>query len=164
MLAQFIASHIASKKAEVRLKWGLHGPIFYFQSEINMPFTKTQRAGLIALTVTLFTACADNEVKKTEPAKVEMAKTLSPSAIAGRTKANAVCAACHGNNGFSQLINAPHLAGQPEIYLKEQLKAYRSGKRAHEVMAVIAKPLTDDEITNLAAWYSSIEIKIGELK
>ncbi|MEY4729051.1 MAG: hypothetical protein RL020_209, partial [Pseudomonadota bacterium] len=92
------------------------------------------------------------------------AKPLSATATAGKAKADAVCAACHGANGYSQLPNAPHLAGQPEIYLKEQLKAYRSGKRANEVMAVIAKPLTDDEITNLAGWYSSIEIKIGELK
>lgn len=114
------------------------------------------------------TACAETEIKKTdmakpETAKAEMAPTkpLSASASAGKTKADAVCAACHGANGYSQLPNAPHLAGQPEIYVKEQLKAYRNGKRAHEVMAVIAKPLTDDEITNLAAWYSSIEINVG---
>jgi len=54
----------------------------------------------------------------------------------------------------------PHLAGQPEIYLIEQLKAYRSGKRANEVMGVIAKPLTDAEIENLAAWYASITLRV----
>jgi cytochrome c553 len=52
------------------------------------------------------------------------------------------------------------LAGQSEIYLAEQLKNYRSGKRNHEVMSVMAKPLTDQEIDNLAAWFSSIKIDL----
>lgn len=128
--------------------------------------SKIKRIGLSLSVVVFAVACAETEIKKTDMVKPAMtaAKPLSATATAGKAKADAVCAACHGANGYSQLPNAPHLAGQPEIYLKEQLKAYRSGKRANEVMAVIAKPLTDDEITNLAGWYSSIEIKIGELK
>ena len=78
----------------------------------------------------------------------------------GRTKANAACAVCHGPTGMSMMPNAPHLAGQPAIYLVEQLKNYRSAKRAHEVMGVIAKPLTDAEIDDLAAWYSSLQISV----
>jgi cytochrome c553 len=78
---------------------------------------------------------------------------------AGKTKAVAACNMCHGEIGISNLPNAPHLAGQPEMYLVEQLKAMRSGKRPSETMVFIAKPLTDDEIGNLAAWYASIEIK-----
>jgi cytochrome c553 len=66
---------------------------------------------------------------------------------------------CHGESGVSVLPNAPNLAGQPEIYLAEQLKAYRSGKRSDEVMSVIAKPLTDAEITDLSAWFASIAIE-----
>jgi cytochrome c553 len=81
------------------------------------------------------------------------------AATKGKAKAEAQCNVCHGSNGMSQIPNAPHLAGQPEIYLVEQLKNYRSGKRANEVMAVLAKPLSDDDIANLAAWYASIEIK-----
>ena len=56
---------------------------------------------------------------------------------AGRAKARP-CAVCHGEYGISLLPNAPNLAGQPEIYLAEQLKAYRSGKRSSEVMSVVA--------------------------
>ncbi len=77
----------------------------------------------------------------------------------GKAKADTQCSVCHGKDGISQLPNAPHLAGQPEIYLVEQLKNYRSGKRANEVMSVMAKPLSDEDIDNLAAWYASIEIK-----
>ena len=77
--------------------------------------------------------------------------------VAGQ-KLAAACAACHGLNGLSTLPNAPHLAGQPAIYVTEQLKNYRNGSRKNEVMAVIAKPLTDDQIDDLAAWYASIQI------
>ncbi len=77
---------------------------------------------------------------------------------AGRAKA-AGCVVCHGANGISSAPDTPHLAGQPAIYVEQQLKNYRSGKRAHEVMAVIAKPLTDDDIANLAAWYSTIKVE-----
>lgn len=77
---------------------------------------------------------------------------------AGRAKA-AACAVCHGQAGVSTLPNAPHLAGQPALYLEEQLKSYRSGRRRHEQMNVVAKPLSDAEIADLAAWYSSIRIE-----
>ena len=63
---------------------------------------------------------------------------------AGKIK-SAACGVCHGQLGLSSIPNAPSLAGQPEIYLAEQLKNYRSGKRQHEVMGVIAKPLTDQD-------------------
>ena len=81
----------------------------------------------------------------------------SADAAAGRAKAQ-MCAVCHGANGLAVAPNTPHLAGQPEPYLVEQLKAYRSGKRAHEVMGVAAKPLTDADIADLAAWFGSLEI------
>jgi cytochrome c553 len=77
---------------------------------------------------------------------------------AGRAKAR-TCAVCHGEFGVSVLPSAPSLAGQPEIYLAEQLKAYRSGKRSDEIMSIIAKALTDAEISDLTAWFASIAIE-----
>lgn len=77
---------------------------------------------------------------------------------AGRAHAEA-CVQCHGANGISVLPNAPNLAGQPEVYLVEQLRQFRSGRRPSEVMGVIAKPLTDRDIDDLAAWYSAIAIE-----
>ena len=79
-------------------------------------------------------------------------------AAAGRAKAQ-TCTVCHGPKGISTAPDAPNIAGQPAIYLSDQLRAYRSGARKHEVMAVMAKPLTDDDIQNLAAWYASIRIE-----
>lgn len=77
---------------------------------------------------------------------------------AGRAKAQA-CAVCHGPAGISTTPDAPHLAGQPAIYVAAQLRAYRSGARKHEVMAVMAKPLSDADIADLAAWYAAIKIE-----
>ena len=78
----------------------------------------------------------------------------------GRAKADAACALCHGANGIAGMPSAPNLAGQQAIYLSEQLKNYRSGKRHNEVMGVIAKSLTDAEIANLSAWYSAIKVTV----
>jgi cytochrome c553 len=89
---------------------------------------------------------------------------LAPGALAaadpqaGRSKA-AVCVVCHGQSGISTAPDAPHLAGQPAIYLEAQLESYRSGKRRHEVMNVVAKPLSDADIADLAAWFASIRIE-----
>jgi cytochrome c553 len=84
--------------------------------------------------------------------------TEAGDARTGRAKA-AACAVCHGPVGISQQPNVPHLAGQPEIYVVEQLRAYRSGKRTHEVMNVVARGLSDADIDDLAAWFATIEVR-----
>ena len=88
--------------------------------------------------------------------------SLLPTAAWAQSKAPSaaqMCITCHGANGISATPDAPHLAGQPPIYLEAQLRAYRSGARKHEVMNVIAKPLTDDDIAQAAAWFSAIKIE-----
>jgi len=82
-------------------------------------------------------------------------------AARGRARA-AACTACHGPLGLSTQPDAPHLAGQPETYVVAQLKAYRSGKRVHEIMSLMAKPLTDADIEDLAAWYAAIRVNAEE--
>ncbi|HET9700187.1 MAG TPA: cytochrome c [Burkholderiales bacterium] len=78
-------------------------------------------------------------------------------AAAGREKA-AVCATCHGPHGMAVAPQTPNLAGQPAGYLSAQLKAFRSGTRRNEVMGVVAKPLSDSDIDDLAAWFASIRV------
>jgi cytochrome c553 len=78
---------------------------------------------------------------------------------AGRRKAVA-CQACHGLDGIAKLPDAPHLAGQPAAYLARELNAYRTGARRNEVMSIAAKALSDQEIRDLAAYYSAIQIEV----
>ena len=89
-----------------------------------------------------------------------LSSSYADEVTSGRAKADVACALCHGPNGIATLPNAPNLAGQQALYVSEQLKNYRSGKRQNEVMGVIAKPLTDAEITQLAAWYSAIKVTV----
>ncbi len=83
---------------------------------------------------------------------------LASDLAAGRLKAQA-CNVCHGPLGLSTTPDAPNLAAQPALYLASQLRAYRSGSRKHEVMAVMAKSLSDADIDNLAAWYNAIRVE-----
>ncbi|MCL5775984.1 cytochrome c [Limibaculum sp. FT325] len=80
-------------------------------------------------------------------------------AAAGKVKAKQ-CAVCHGIDGVAKIPIAPHIAGESSVYLETQLKAFRSGKREHEIMSVIAKDLSDEDISDLAAWYASIRFEV----
>lgn len=80
-------------------------------------------------------------------------------AAAGKVKAKK-CRNCHGMDGIAKIPIAPHIAGESAIYLQVQMKAFRNGKRTHEIMSVVAKDLTDEDIADLAAWYSSIKFKV----
>lgn len=75
-------------------------------------------------------------------------------AAAGETKAQQ-CASCHGAAGVAISDQFPNLAGQYEDYLRHSLKQYRSGQRNNAIMAAFAVNLTDEDIADLAAWFSS---------
>lgn len=69
----------------------------------------------------------------------------------------AVCAACHGQYGFSMGPLWPTLAGQHEDYLARSMKAYRDGVRTDPVMKPMAGSLTDQDIALLARFFSRID-------
>jgi cytochrome c553 len=75
---------------------------------------------------------------------------------AGKTKAEAVCAACHGANGVSVSDTIPNLAGQKSAYLESQLKALKEGTRKNQIMNAIASQLGADDIANVAAFFASV--------
>ncbi len=75
-------------------------------------------------------------------------------AAAGKSK-SVVCAACHGATGTSPNAMWPNLAGQKEAYLLKQLKAFKSGARKDPMMAPMTSPLSDQDMANLAAYFSS---------
>jgi len=70
------------------------------------------------------------------------------------------CVACHGADGLHLLEDAPNLAGETNIYIDTQLKAFRNGKRVHEIMTPIAQELSDEEIRAIADWYAAVGLKI----
>lgn len=73
-----------------------------------------------------------------------------------------VCQSCHGENGNLALQdNYPLIGGQHFDYLVHSLRAYRSGDRENAIMAGFARDLSDQDIRDLAAWYSRQD---GQLK
>lgn len=84
------------------------------------------------------------------------ASAMAGDVAAGKAK-SAICAACHGPTGKSMSPLWPNLAGQKEMYLAKQIKAFRDGTRTDPTMAPMVAALTDDDIANLAAYFSSQE-------
>ncbi|MEO8187027.1 MAG: cytochrome c, partial [Burkholderiaceae bacterium] len=65
------------------------------------------------------------------------------------------CVSCH-NPDFSGREQMPRLANQREDYLLKSMRDYKSGARKNPIMSGIAKPLTRDDIRNVAAYLSSL--------
>ena len=82
----------------------------------------------------------------------------------GNKIAKQVCSACHGVDGIATTGGnsaiTPNITGQQQTYLIAKLKNYKSGKINHPQMSLIAQMLSDDDIENVAEWYSSIKIVI----
>ncbi|MBA2491311.1 MAG: c-type cytochrome [Gammaproteobacteria bacterium] len=95
------------------------------------------KAMLLTLSVTLFFNIAQAE---SNPAAGE--------------KLAQQCASCHGPDGNSTSPTYPKLAGQHEDYLAQALHDYKSGARENPVMAGMAGPLSEQDIEDLAAYFS----------
>ena len=74
---------------------------------------------------------------------------------AGKAKA-AACAACHGANGQGVPPN-PALVDKSEDDMFQAMKDYKSGKRANAVMKGMTAGLSDQDMSNLAAYYASLK-------
>lgn len=74
--------------------------------------------------------------------------------VAGKTKSTA-CIGCHGSDGNSRIGMFPKLAGQGEAYLIKQLVDMKTGLRKNPVMTSIVAKLSDQDMADLAAYFSS---------
>ena len=75
--------------------------------------------------------------------------------VAGRQKA-LMCQTCHGLDGRAKIPEAPNLAGQSATYLVKALTDYRSGARKNDMMSLVGPTLKDQDIADLAAYYSCL--------
>lgn len=86
------------------------------------------------------------------------AQAVEGNAEAGKKKTQ-MCAGCHGIEGFRTafpvVYHVPRLGGQSANYLVSALKAYKSGDRNHPTMRGIAASLSEQDMADLAAFYSS---------
>jgi cytochrome c553 len=82
---------------------------------------------------------------------------------AGRAKAQ-VCTACHGVDGNSISGEIPHLAGQTWRYLYIQLKDYQEDRRSNPIMTPMAKPLSRQDMIDIANFFAAQQLKPSNFK
>lgn len=93
-----------------------------------------------------------------------MAQELKGDAKAGEAK-NAMCIGCHGIKGyqasFPEVYKVPMISGQSAKYISNALSAYKKGERKHPSMRGIAETLTEQDMADLAAYYSGHGVVAG---
>ncbi len=93
------------------------------------------------------------------------AQTPTGNAQDGSKKV-AMCVGCHGiigyQSSFPEVYKVPRIAGQSATYLTAALHAYKKGERKFPTMRAIADSLSDQDIADLAAYYSELGVKSGE--
>lgn len=88
------------------------------------------------------------------------AQAQEPTGDAARgAKINASCIGCHGITGyqanFPEVYRVPAISGQNAKYLVAALEAYKKGERKHPTMHAMAQSLSEKDIVDLAAYYST---------
>lgn len=69
-----------------------------------------------------------------------------------------MCEGCHGipdyRTAYPHVYHVPLIVGQQSVYIANALHAYKSGARSHPSMRAIAESLSDQDIADLAAYFS----------
>ena len=89
-------------------------------------------------------------------AAVVLATGAAPAMAEPRASPIEQCAYCHGEEGIARDTEVPHLAGQNEKYLFNQMMAFRAGKRPHKDMRYLARLMAVQEIAGIAAYYAAL--------
>jgi cytochrome c553 len=80
--------------------------------------------------------------------------------LAGDDKA-ALCKGCHGEQGVSTETLIPKLAGQYGKYIAKQVRNYQAGLRTHQIMGAVAATITEDELTDIGAFFANQPMMTG---
>ena len=70
------------------------------------------------------------------------------------------CQSCHGKDGLGKMSYTPNISGQKYEYLLHALMAYKAGERKSQMMSAVTKNLSQEDIANVAAYYSAIKITV----
>ena len=89
---------------------------------------------------------------------------LAGGSIQDGKQKGAACFACHGVDGNAVDAQYPRLAGQYDTYLQQALHEYKTGQRSNPIMKGMVATLSDQDIEDLAAYFSSLPTKLDTLK
>lgn len=105
------------------------------------------------LLVAMLAGCSE---KKSAGDKGEAEKPVAVDLAAGKAIAEKTCSPCHGIDGKGKAPGIPNLGGQVDHYLIASLKDYKDGVRLHGALRNIASHLSDQDMRNVAAYFSSL--------
>ena len=111
-------------------------------------------AALASLGVTALPAFAQAKKAAAGTSTASAAATASAANYAERF--NAICAACHGANGRSDMPGTPVLAGQHSLYVITQLFLFREGRRNNEAMIALAKSMKDADLRGFSDFIGTL--------
>ena len=116
------------------------------------------KSALLKLIFSGFMLCSGSLLAADEPGSPEAAMPTVGNPVVGKQKAF-MCKGCHNKVGYKtaypKVYQVPRLGGQHAEYITSALMQYRSGERRFTTMQNIAAPLTDQDIADIAAYYSS---------
>ena len=72
----------------------------------------------------------------------------------------ALCESCHGKGGNSEIALTPSIAGQPDIFITNQLILFREGLRSSDVMQAMAKGMKDKDAIELGKYFAKSPVKV----
>ena len=101
-------------------------------------------------------ASGQEKARKAGAAAKNATSASGPAVNSYAQRFAALCAACHGANGRSDMPLTPVLAGQPSFYAITQLFLFREGRRSNEGMTAVAKTLTDDDMRGFADFIGTL--------
>ena len=94
-----------------------------------------------------------------QSAAAQDTKTVVTAGSSNAAAPVSMCIGCHAIPGyqasFPYVYRVPKIGGQSQPYIEAALKAYRQGARNHPSMTAVAKGLTDEQISAVAAYYAA---------
>ena len=111
---------------------------------------------LVAAALALVASAASSGPSSKVAWTVETVKLVRSGNAAHGKKLHEDCAGCHGDAGVIDTPDVPNLAGQDALYTFKQLADYKEGLRASPIMGEAAKPLSEKDMADLAAFYASL--------
>ncbi|MEO8343223.1 MAG: c-type cytochrome [Gallionella sp.] len=104
------------------------------------------------------TVSADTDMESPEAIKL---RSAPGDPVEGREKSQ-LCQGCHGEYGNSTEPIIPKLAGQYAKYIAKELRNYQAGTRSHQIMNAMAATINDDDLADIAAYFSSQDKMEGD--
>ena len=116
----------------------------------------TAAATLSSLTLALMAVALPAHAQASKKVRAGAASAAAPVVIDYAGQFKAVCAACHGSNGRSDMAGVPVLAGNSSLYVITQLFLFREGRRKNEAMVAMAKPMTDADLRGFSDYIGTL--------